>query len=171
MGHSVYVHEVEFEPFDRGYLAEWLAHSKSEYIKERVAAGDTPDEARANAEASTQRTFPEGSPAPGQLAGWLVWDGQRIGELWVGPFSSDPERWWVWDIRVDERFRGRGLGRQAMVLAEELARANGAVSIGLNVFAHNTKARSLYASLGYLENSIQMRKKVARSSESEQKTG
>jgi ribosomal protein S18 acetylase RimI-like enzyme len=161
------VDEVKFEPFDRPDLAEWLVRSKSEYIRERVAAGDTPDEARANTEASMQRTFPDGSPAPGQLAGWLVCGGQRIGELWVGPFGSDPQRWWVWDIRLDESFRGHGLGREAMVLAEELARTNGAVSIGLNVFAHNTKARSLYASLGYRESSVQVRKEVTSSSKGE----
>jgi ribosomal protein S18 acetylase RimI-like enzyme len=156
-----------FELFDQTDLAEWLVRSKSECINERVAAGDTPDEATANAEASLQRTFPDGSPAPGQLAGWLVWRGRRIGELWVGPFSSERERWWVWDIRVDEKFRGHGLGREAMVLAEELARRNGAISIGLNVVAHNTKARGLYASLGYRESSVQMRKEVTRVSEGE----
>ena len=151
---------LRFEPFDRADLAEWLARSKSEYIAERVASGDTSDEARANAEGSLRRTFPDGSPAPGQLAGRLVWDGQRVGELWVGQVGSDPGRWWVWDVRVDEPFRGRGLGRQAMLLAEELATTNGAVSIGLNVFAHNTVARNLYTSLGYRESSVQMRKQL-----------
>ena len=159
--------ELRFEPFDRPELAEWLVRTKSEYILERVASGDTPDEARANAEASLQRTFPEGSPGPGQLAGRLVWGGRRIGELWVGQFGSDPERWWVWDVRVDEPFRGRGLGHHAMLLAEELARTNGAVSIGLNVFAHNTVTRNLYTSLGYGESSVQMRKQVSGSPDGE----
>jgi ribosomal protein S18 acetylase RimI-like enzyme len=80
--------------------------------------------------------------------------------LWVGRFGSDPERWWVWDVRVDEPFRGRGLGRRATLLAEELARTNGAVSIGLNVFADNTVARNLYGSLGYRESSVHMRKQL-----------
>lgn len=59
---------------------------------------------------------------------------------------------------IEEQFRGRGLGRQAMLLAEDLARASAATSIGLNVFAHNVQARNLYSSLGYQEASIQMRK-------------
>ena len=59
---------------------------------------------------------------------------------------------------IDEEFRGRGLGRKAMVLAEELARAHGAVTIGLNVVAHNRVARDLYTSLGYEDTSVQMRK-------------
>jgi ribosomal protein S18 acetylase RimI-like enzyme len=154
--------QVTFEVFDPPAFNEWLARSESQYIGERVAAGDTPDEATANADASIRSTFPDRLPAPGQLAGFLVWDGRRIGELWVGQSGPDPQRWWVWDIRVDEVFRGRGLGRESMLLAEELARANGAVSIGLNVFAHNTVARNLYTSLGYRETSVQMRKDITR---------
>jgi ribosomal protein S18 acetylase RimI-like enzyme len=59
---------------------------------------------------------------------------------------------------IDEEFRGLGHGRQAMLLAEELARSEGASTIGLNVFGHNQVARSLYSSLGFRETSVQMRK-------------
>jgi RimJ/RimL family protein N-acetyltransferase len=45
-----------------------------------------------------------------------------------------------------------------MELADRLAREHGARSIGLNVFAHNTVARTLYASLGYDEAAVVMRK-------------
>jgi ribosomal protein S18 acetylase RimI-like enzyme len=164
MGQSVGVDELTFEPFEPTDLAEWLARSNSEYIAERVSAGDTPEEAAANAEDSMRRTFPDGSPAPGQSAGRLLLDGQAIGELWVGPSGADPERWWVWNVRLDETFRGRGLGRRAMLIAEDLARSNGALSIGLNVFAHNRVARNLYDSLGYRETSVQMRKELTASS-------
>src|SRR3974390_1438777 len=146
MGHSVSMDELRFELFDPFVLAEWLVRSNSAYVAERVSAGDTPKEAAANAEESMRRTFPDGSPAPGQLAGRLVWEGQPMGELWVGQSGGDPERGWVWDVRLDEPFRGRGLGRRAMLIAEDLARTNGAVSIGLNVFAHNGVARNLYNS-------------------------
>ena len=84
--------ELRFDPFDPPDLADWLVRNSSEYIQERVSAGDTPEEASANAEASLGRAFPNGSPAPGQLAGRLVWGGQPIGELWVGRFGSDPQR-------------------------------------------------------------------------------
>jgi ribosomal protein S18 acetylase RimI-like enzyme len=155
--------EITFEQFEASELAEWLARSSAEYIEERVAAGDTRQEATANAEESLERTFPSSRPALGQLAGRIRSDGQPIGELWVGRFGTDPSRWWVWDIRIDEQSRGRGFGRRAMLLAEEMARANGAESIGLNVFAHNRVARNLYGSLGYQETSIQMRKDLVPS--------
>lgn len=161
--HSVCVDELTFEQFDQADLADWLARSNAEYIEERVASGDTPEEARANAHASMGRTFPGGVTSPRQRVGRLLLAGEPIGELWVGQFGEDPERWWVWNVRIDEQFRGRGLGRTAMLLAEDLARVRGAVSLGLNVFAHNTVARNLYSSLGYRESAIQMRKDLRSS--------
>jgi ribosomal protein S18 acetylase RimI-like enzyme len=152
--------EVSFEQFGLSDLTEWLSHSNAEYIEERMAAGDTLDEAKANTETAMQRIFPNGVPDPGQLIGRILWKGEQIGELWVGRFEADPERWWVWDLKIDEAFRGRGFGRRAMLLAEELARTSGVTSIGLNVFAHNDVARNLYASLGYHETAVQMRKEL-----------
>lgn len=163
MRHSVCVDELTFEQFDQADLTGWLARSNEEYIEERVASGDTPEEARANADASMERTFPGGVPSPRQRVGRLVVAGEPIGELWVGQFGEDSERWWVWNVRIDDQFRGSGLGRRAMLLAEDLAREGGAVTIGLNVFAHNVVARNLYSSLGYREAAIQMRKDLRSS--------
>jgi ribosomal protein S18 acetylase RimI-like enzyme len=152
--------EMIFEEFDSADFASWFERSRSGYISERVAAGDTLAEAEANADASLARTFPDGSPGPGQLVGWVSYDGVRVGDLWIGPYGNDPERWWVWNVAIDESQRGQGLGRQTMILAEKLAAANGATSIGLNVFVHNVVARRLYRSLGYEETAVQMRKSL-----------
>lgn len=156
--------DVTFEQLDPSEFADWLSRTTAQYIKERMAAGDSREEAIANAEASTRRAFPDRRQTPGQLVGWILWGGQRIGELWVGRAGADPERWWVWDVSVDEDLRGRGFGRAAMLVAEDLARADGATTIGLNVFAHNTIARHLYASLGYHETAVQMSKQLTATS-------
>lgn len=152
------MNELIFEDFDPADLASWLERSRSGYISERMVAGDTLAEATANADASLARTFPGGQPAPGQMVGSVSVDGVRVGELWIGPHGDDPHRWWVWDVAIDETRRGQGLGRKTMILAEELAAAKGATSIGLNVVARNAVARGLYRSLGYEETSVQMRK-------------
>jgi ribosomal protein S18 acetylase RimI-like enzyme len=141
-------------------LGEWIVRARAAYVDERIAAGDSAAEATANADATLARLFPAGSPAPGQLVGRVVADGTPVGTLWIGPAESDTTRWWVWDIVIDEKFRGRGFGRQAMQLAETIATDGGATSLGLNVFAHNAVARALYASMGYEESSIQMRKRL-----------
>ncbi len=62
---------------------------------------------------------------------------------------------------IDPAHRGRGLGRAAMVLAEEAARSQGASELGLNVFGPNTVARRLYESLGYETTAVNMRKPLS----------
>ena len=64
------------------------------------------------------------------------------------------------DIEIDPEHRGRGLGRDTMLLAEEEARRLGRTRIKLNVFARNAVARALYLSLGFEEMAIQMSKAV-----------
>ena len=59
---------------------------------------------------------------------------------------------------LDESARGRGFGREALRLVEEQARSRGMTRIDLNVFGGNAVARSLYASEGYAESSVHMRK-------------
>jgi len=67
---------------------------------------------------------------------------------------------WVYAVEVDEAFRGRGYGREAMLLAETEARARGMRSLGLNVHGSNAIARSLYTSLGYHVTMQQMKKTI-----------
>jgi ribosomal protein S18 acetylase RimI-like enzyme len=71
---------------------------------------------------------------------------------------GDPSMAWVYDVEVDDAFRGRGYGRDAMLLAEAEARSRGMRSLGLNVHGSNTISRSLYASLGYQVTAQQMKK-------------
>jgi GNAT superfamily N-acetyltransferase len=147
--------DTEVTDFARGLLEP--------YVAERIAAGDRPDDARRIAEEQTDSLFPDGRPAPGQLLYRVIDDaGAAVGTLWIGPRS--PERadaFWVWGVEIDERHRGRGLGRAAMQLAEEEAVAHGATELGLNVFGPNAVARHLYVSMGYETTALQMRKAFA----------
>jgi GNAT superfamily N-acetyltransferase len=152
--------ELRFEPLVAADLSSWLALSRAAYVAERIEAGDSEAEAEGNAATSFERLVPGGTPAVGQHLGHLLdADGRRVGHLWVGP-GENPARWWVWDVAIEDDLQGHGYGRSAMRLAERLARENGATSIGLNVFAHNRIARSLYASLGYVESAVTMRKQL-----------
>jgi ribosomal protein S18 acetylase RimI-like enzyme len=150
---------VTLRPADAAEVADYLSHQRDAYVAERVRAGDEPIEAARNADESMGRAFPGGRPADGHLVFRVELDGQAAGVLWIGPRGPDaPDRWWVWDITIDEAARGHGIGRQAMLLAESEARARGAVDLGLNVFGHNTVAAGLYRSLGYEVTAMQMRK-------------
>jgi ribosomal protein S18 acetylase RimI-like enzyme len=130
-------------------LHAFLATERALYVAERVAAGEDPAAAAANAERSEQEAFPHGRPAPGHTVFAIEDAGAVVGHLWVGPAPHDPRQWWVYAIDVDEAHRRRGLGRAAMGHAEEVAREAGATAIGLNVFTGNHAAQRLYRSLGY----------------------
>ncbi|HYX84799.1 MAG TPA: GNAT family N-acetyltransferase [Gaiellales bacterium] len=89
------------------------------------------------------------------------WEGERVGILWLGaPDARDTGVLWVLDVEIEPRHRGRGLGRDAMRLAEAEAQRLGYGRIKLNVFASNLVARALYRSLGYEEMSLQLTKEV-----------
>jgi ribosomal protein S18 acetylase RimI-like enzyme len=150
---------VSLRPAGDADLAAYLERHRDEYITARVQAGDTPEVAARNADEASRQAFPDGRPAGGHVVLRIERDGTPVGTLWIGPQSAlAPDRWWVWDIVIDEAFRGQGLGRQAMLLAETEARARGAIELGLNVFGHNHVAAGLYRSLGYEVTAMQMRK-------------
>ncbi|MGA8667919.1 MAG: GNAT family N-acetyltransferase [Candidatus Dormiibacterota bacterium] len=141
--------------------AAWSAVGLEGYISEIVASGGL---TRAAAEEQARREdadlLPHGLDTPGQLIFRLEAAGQPVGWLWLSlqhPYG-DPGVGYIYDIVVDEPFRRRGYGREAMQLAEQEAKRNGLHALALNVFGHNRVARDLYLSLGYRETSVRMRK-------------
>jgi ribosomal protein S18 acetylase RimI-like enzyme len=124
---------VSLQPMDPAALPDWLAIMRRGYEEQRVASGESAEAASASASTSLGQLFPDGRPGPGQS---------------------------VYDVHNGEHpeARGRGVGRRAMELAEDRARAGGARSLGLNVFGHNDVARHLYESLGYDTVSVLMHK-------------
>jgi ribosomal protein S18 acetylase RimI-like enzyme len=149
---------VSFREFEMSELAEHQARLRSGYLADLERSGMSKNEAEANLARNLARLFPGGVLAEGQYLGHVVVDGEDVGLLWLGLTGEESDRWWVYDVEIDEEKRGQGLGREAMLLAESFAREHGATSLGLNVFAFNSIARSLYSSLGYEEQSVQMRK-------------
>ncbi len=145
-------------------IAESRSALMAGYVAERIAAGESAAEARAAGDLSDLRYFPGGRPAPGHRHFKVVNEGRTVGSLWLGPAPEAEAEGldWVYFVEIDEEHRGRGLGREAMLAAEADAAANGAKELGLNVFGPNAVARSLYASLGYAEVAVVMRKSLAK---------
>lgn len=84
---------------------------------------------------------------------------RSIGRVWFAKREIDGVQLaFLFDIHLDEDVRGRGFGRRAMQLLEEEVQARGLQTIALNVFGGNEVARGLYASLGYHETFVWMRK-------------
>jgi ribosomal protein S18 acetylase RimI-like enzyme len=150
-------------PMTKEEIATFITVDMEKYVEDRVTAGESREEARRVADSQTAILFPHGSPAPGQLLYQVIGDeGAVVGFLWIGPpMGEEPgAKYWVWNIEIDEPYRGRGLGRAAMELAEDAARSHGATELGLSVFGHNPVARRLYESMGYVTKTVQMRKSL-----------
>jgi GNAT superfamily N-acetyltransferase len=131
---------------------------QAEYAEAMVAQGGfEPEVARRKAEAD----IPQALSLPIQQLFVVEDDGEPVGHLWLAERDLDGRATlFVYDVFVLEEHRGRGRGRQAMLLAEEEARRRGIESITLNVFGGNEVARALYRSLEYDEIYVGMRKKV-----------
>jgi len=66
--------------------------------------------------------------------------------------EGKPGEFGVWRLMIDIRHQGKGYGREAMQMALDEIRARGGVrKIWIAYQVDNTKARDLYAGLGFLE--------------------
>lgn len=153
---------VELRPMLEDEFAAWLPLMQERYAADMVEqAGMSPERAAAKATEDVERLFPGGVPAAKHSVYVIEADGEPAGDLWLTEREETLEPClFVYDVRLDERFRGRGYGRAAMLFAEEEARRRGIDRVALNVFGGNEVARSLYRSLGYEENAVAMSKKV-----------
>jgi MFS family permease len=153
---------VRLRPMDDDEFAAWLPRVRQGYVDDMIRSGGvSPAHAAAKAAAETDALFPSGRPSPLQSVFVIEAEGQPAGDLWVAERSDDARRYlWVYDVHIQDEYRGRGYGKAAMVLAEGEARRRGLSRVGLNVFGGNTTARRLYLSLGYEETAIEMYKSI-----------
>jgi ribosomal-protein-alanine N-acetyltransferase len=91
-------------------------------------------------------------------------EGARCGYLWMGMRNSrdawDIERpQWIYDIVVDPKFRGHGLGSKLMQKAEEFSQEMN-LNLGLFVQADNDSAIGLYRKEGYNVKNIPISKRM-----------
>jgi ribosomal protein S18 acetylase RimI-like enzyme len=152
---------ITLRPVTPAEFETWNSMVIAGYAAEIAASGALPAEAaKEKARRDHEQALPGGLGTPGHLIFRIVAGGQPAGWLWlaVPDTHGDPEMAWVYLVEVDEAFRGRGYGRDAMLLAEAEARSRGMRSVGLNVHGSNTAALSLYTSLGYEVTAQQMKK-------------
>ncbi|HEY8237891.1 MAG TPA: GNAT family N-acetyltransferase [Candidatus Limnocylindrales bacterium] len=151
---------LELRPLRDEEYDDFSAQTTASYAQEISELGDTPlDVARRRAHESMREILPDGLATPGHWISVLELDGQRVGLLWLATRTIDERQvMFIYDVEIDEAYRGRGLGRKAMLLAERETLAQGLHRIELNVFGGNAVARKLYLSLGYVERAVHMAK-------------
>jgi GNAT superfamily N-acetyltransferase len=131
------------------------------YVDDMVRAGIDPDVAQAKADKDLPQLLPDGLATRNHFMYAVEDDGRFAGYLWLCDRDGElGHSLFVYAVEIDEEFRGRGLGRAAMVFAEEEARRLGIAKVALNVFGGNDAARRLYLSLGYAETAVHMEKQA-----------
>ena len=153
---------IRLRPLVDEEVAPLVAAARADYERAIVNAGLSAEEAHTKAERDFEGLVQDGRPVAGQEL-FVIEDtetGASVGRAWLGERFAGQRIGFLYDIEIDERLRGRGLGREAMLLVEEEARRRGFVEIRLNVFGGNETAQSLYRSLQYVEFTIGMRKRL-----------
>lgn len=144
----------------------YLAASIPGFAADKVRAGIwAAAEALEKSRKAHQHFLPEGMASPGHSFHTVVGDdgATEIGVLWIFIDPQSPAMAFLYHIVIDEKHRGRGLGRAALELAESYVRRNGCTAMELNVFGWNTRALELYGRHGYSPVDIRMRKVFAPS--------
>lgn len=156
---------VRLRPLREDELPAFIAHGIEDYARDMAEnAGLTPEQAQKKSEKDWSLLLPNGQVPTGHYVFAVEEEesGERVGDLWFAERTNDFDATvaFVYSIEIFEPFRGRGYGRQAMLLLEDEARARGLAHVALNVFGGNEVARSLYRSLGYAETAVWMRKAI-----------
>ncbi|MET9291939.1 GNAT family N-acetyltransferase [Streptomyces sp. NPDC003077] len=139
----------EDRPLTEAEYPAWLAASRATYVETRTAHGMPRAAAEEAADRSLGELLPDGLATPGLYLRVLVHDGTDVGYIWVTERELGRPGGYVYDVEVAPEHRGRGHGRTLLLIAERGCLAVGQRELGLNVYADNTAARSLYESLGY----------------------
>ena len=147
----------------------WRQELAQAFADEQVAAGNwLPDGAFQRAWDEDSGKLPQGLDTPGMLLlKGVLPDGTPVGRAWIGlehPRGT-PDCAFIYDIEVEQEYRGRGLGRALMQAVEEAVAAYGVGALALNVFGENAPAVSLYTSAGYRVVTQHMRKDLGRAAD------
>ena len=149
-------------PMTQPEYEAFLEHLIPDYAAENVRAGYWDEsEALEKSRKETESLLPQGLQSKDHYL-FTMYDGdQAVGRVWLKANLDRPVKsGFIFDVEIKEEFRGKGYGRQIMLLIEEKARELGLKSIGLHVFGYNTVAKKLYESVGYEVSSLNMSKKL-----------
>lgn len=138
---------------DESFYQPYLQRSIPEYANAHIKAGNwKSSEALQKSEEEFKKLLPNGVETDGQYLLQIEDDESDIcvGAIWFAEVKNDENRVaFLYEIYIDEHYRSRSYGEQAMWALETKARKLGFNSIFLHVFADNHIARSLYRKLGY----------------------
>ena len=153
--------ELHVRAMTEAEFDEWRLTIARAYANEQVKSGNwAPEEALGLALAGNADLLPQGLATEGMLLlTALRPDGDHVGRIWLGlkhPRGT-ADCAFLYDIEVDQPYRGHGYGRALLAAAENAVRSHGVPALELNVFGNNATAIALYRNAGYVVVQQQMR--------------
>jgi len=142
--------QEDFDPY--------LERGIREYADDHVRNGNWPaEEALERSKKEFEQLLPEGVNSTDQFLYAIVdeTDGNKLGLLWV---ELKDHKAFIYDFIIDEAFRGKGYGKQALLALDEKLKSMAVQSIDLHVFGDNITAQELYKKMGYQIAGIRMKK-------------
>ena len=149
---------ITLEPIQQEDFERFLDQEIRNYAADHVRNGNWP--AEGSLERSRQEfeaLLPEGIHSQHQHLWSICRDAEKIGVLWI---EAKNAKAFIYDFIIDEPFRGRGYGKQALASMEEKLKAMNIESVGLHVFGDNLGAQELYKKVGFQITGIHMQKKL-----------
>lgn len=154
---------IELTAMTEATFNQYYKYALKEYADEHVKAGNWREEdAIQKAREQFDQLLPDGLATKGHVLLSILHDGEPIGIIWLHVQSNHQEKQaFIFDIKLDENQRGKGLGKAAMEALDQYALSKGVQQIRLHVFAHNHRARSLYEKMGYETTDYKMSKRLS----------
>ncbi len=144
--------QSDFEPY--------LERGIHEYAADHVRNGNwTAEEALEKSRKQFQDLLPEGVNSKDQFLYSIVDEAtnNKMGLLWVQVRGQNA---FIYDFQLDEEFRGKGFGKQALAAMDEELKSMNVQSVGLHVFGDNVNAQQLYKKMGFEVTGMHMKKRL-----------
>ena len=144
--------QSDFEPY--------LERGIHEYAADHVRNGNwTAEEALEKSRKQFQDLLPEGVNSRDQFLYSIVDEAtnNKMGLLWVQVKGQNA---FIYDFLIDEEFRGKGFGKQALAAMDEELKSMHVQSVGLHVFGDNVSAQELYKKMGFEVTGMHMKKRL-----------
>ena len=141
-------------------LEPYLERGIREYAEDHVRNGNwTAEESLERSRKEFEDLLPDGVDSRDQFLYSIFneTDDNKIGLLWV---QVKDQKAFIYDFIIDEGFRGKGYGKQALVALDEKLNSMDVQSVGLHVFGDNVTAQELYRKMGYQITGIHMKKNL-----------
>jgi ribosomal protein S18 acetylase RimI-like enzyme len=150
---------IILEPMQQKDFDRLIENEIRGYAHDHVQNGNWPAEgALERSRKQFETLLPDGIHSKDQYL-WSIVDEQNnnIGMLWV---QVKDQKAFIYDFMIDEAFRGKGYGKQALTAMDEKLKSMNVESVGLHVFGDNITAQELYKKMGYQITGIHMKKEI-----------